>query len=68
MAALGTARHIIEACLNHQSGVIRGVAAIYNRCRYEPEKRAALDLWAAHVSNLVGALTLGSTVALSKAA
>ncbi len=37
MAALGTARHIIEACLNHQSGVIRGVAAIYNRCRYEPE-------------------------------
>jgi integrase len=53
MASLGVAPHVIEACLNHQSGVIRGVAAVYNRCRYEPEKRAALEGWAAHVANLV---------------
>jgi integrase len=52
MARLGVAPHIIEACLNHQSGIIRGVAAVYNRCRYEPEKRAALDLWGAHVAAL----------------
>jgi integrase len=52
MAALGTAPHVIEACLNHQSGVIRGVAAVYNRCRYEPEKRSALDLWGAYVAAL----------------
>lgn len=52
MAGLGTAPHVIEACLNHQSGIIRGVAAVYNRCRYEPEKRAALDLWGAHVAAL----------------
>jgi hypothetical protein len=52
MADLGVQPHVIEARLNHQSGIIRGVAAVYNRCRYEPEKRAALDAWAAHVAAL----------------
>jgi hypothetical protein len=32
-----------------------GVAAVYNRCRYEPEKRAALELWSEHVKTLVTA-------------
>jgi len=53
-----------------RSGVIRGVAAVYNRCRYEPEKRAALDAWAAHVelsAKLAGCLPT-RTVALPKAA
>jgi integrase len=68
MAGLGTAPHVIEACLNHQSGIIRGVAAIYNRCRYEPEKREALTLWAQHVANLSQVPAIGSPVALSKAA
>jgi integrase len=52
MAGLGTAPHVIEACLNHQSGVIRGVTATYNRFNYASEKRAALDLWGAHVAAL----------------
>jgi hypothetical protein len=38
--------------LNHRSGVIRGVAAVYNRHSYSAEKCAALDLWAAHVEQL----------------
>ena len=53
MASLGVAPHVLESCLNHKSGQVRGVAAIYNRYQYEPEKRAALFLWGGHVAALV---------------
>jgi len=46
MAELGVQPHIIEAVLNHVSGHKHGVAGIYNRATYEPEKRQALALWA----------------------
>ena len=41
---------MIEAVLNHASGHKGGVAGVYNRAAYEPEKRAALDRWAEHVN------------------
>ena len=53
MAGLGVQPHVIEAVLNHRSGVIRGVAATYNRFIYAAEKRAALELWGEHVKRLV---------------
>ena len=46
MAELGILPHIIEAILNHVSGHKSGVAGIYNRARYEPEMRSALQRWA----------------------
>jgi hypothetical protein len=46
MAGLGIAPHVVEAVLNHKSGTIKGVAAVYNRYSYATEKRAALDAWA----------------------
>ncbi len=49
MADLGVLPHVIEAVLNHVSGHKAGVAGIYNRSTYAAEKRAALDLWAAHL-------------------
>jgi integrase len=52
MAGLGVQPHVIEACLNHKSGAIRGVAAIYNRFNYASEKRHALDAWAQHVETI----------------
>lgn len=52
MANLGVLPHVIEAVLNHVSGSRAGVAGIYNRASYSAEKRAALDLWAAHVTAL----------------
>jgi integrase len=52
MADLGVQPHVIEAVLNHVSGSKSGVAGIYNRSSYEPEKRRALDLWANHVTAL----------------
>ncbi|MHC2104396.1 hypothetical protein [Methylobacterium sp. CM6246] len=55
MGRLKIEPHVIEAVLNHRSGVIRGVAAIYNRYQYLDEKRAALEAWAAHVETVVDA-------------
>ena len=46
MARLGIAPHVIEKVLNHSSGAISGVAAVYNRYAYTEEKRAALETWA----------------------
>jgi integrase len=54
MAELGVQPHIVEAVLNHQSGHKAGVAGIYNRSTYEREKRLALELWADHLTAVVG--------------
>jgi integrase len=53
MAELGIAPHIVEAVLNHVSGAKAGVAGTYNRAAYAPEKRVALERWAAHILSLV---------------
>ncbi|WP_423414877.1 site-specific integrase [Hyphomicrobium sp. B1] len=52
MAALGVAPHVVEAVLNHRSGIIKGVAAVYNLHRYQDEKRTALEGWARYVELL----------------
>jgi integrase len=61
MADLGVQPHIIEAVLNHISGHKAGVAGIYNRSTYENEKRAALELWAKHVSAAVNGSARGGS-------
>jgi len=53
MAALGIAPHVVDKILNHSSGKIAGVAKIYNRFEYLPERKAALDAWARHVESLI---------------
>jgi integrase len=53
MARLGVAPHIADKILNHQSGTISGVAAVYQRHEFLSERRAALDLWGAHVGGLL---------------
>jgi integrase len=45
---LGVEPHIVEAILGHAVG---GVAGIYNKAKHEGAKRAALDVWGAHVVN-----------------
>jgi integrase len=53
MARLGVAPHVADAVLNHTGGTIRGVAAVYNQYRYGEERKAALELWGAHIAKLV---------------
>jgi integrase len=52
MARLGVAPHVIEKVLNHSSGIISGVAAVYNRHHYTTEIGEALQLWANHVRKI----------------
>jgi integrase len=53
MARLNIPPHVVDKILNHVSGTIRGVAAIYNRYAYLEERRAALEAWSRHVESLV---------------
>ena len=64
MARLAQPIHVVEAVLNHKSGSIRGVAAIYNRYAYAEEKRKALDAWAHFVERLTTSSPASNVVAL----
>src|SRR5690606_19610198 len=52
LARLGTPIHVTEKLLNHVSGTVSGVAAIYNRYSYLDEMRAALVLHDEHLAKL----------------
>ncbi len=52
MAKMGIVPHVVEKVLNHISGTISGVAAVYNRYGYDAEKRAALTRWASLIKKL----------------
>jgi len=67
MADLGVQPHIIEAALNHVSGSKAGVAGIYNRSTYEPEKRAALEKWANYLLMAVAKANGANVTPLRKA-
>lgn len=45
MARLGIAPHVVEKVLNHLSGIISGITAVYLRYGFDAEKREALDAW-----------------------
>jgi len=53
MAMLGVPQPVTEALLNHKTGVVSGVAAIYNVYSYADEKRDALELWNSHVARAI---------------
>lgn len=53
LARLGQPAEVIERVLNHSSGVSSQIHLVYNRHKYEAEKRVALNLWADHIQKLV---------------
>ena len=53
MAELSIRPDVIELCVNHVSGSRGGIAGVYNKSELLPERRAALERWAAHVRGLV---------------
>ena len=52
LGELGVQPHYIEAILNHYSGHRSGVAGVYQRAKYEPEMRSALQRWADHLDKI----------------
>ena len=67
LAGLKFPPHVVEAVLNHKSGTIKGVAAIYNRYDYRSEKRAALDAWARRLDTIVTGSGPANVVELASA-
>lgn len=53
LQALGIPIEVTEAVLNHISGTRAGVAGIYNRYKYGPEKRLALEAWNSRLRELL---------------
>jgi hypothetical protein len=53
MASIGIAPHVVDKILNHSTGKISGIAAIYNRFEYLPERKAALEAWSRHIESLI---------------
>jgi integrase len=49
LADMGFAPHVCDRLLNHITGAIHGVAAVYQRAAFFPERKAALEAWAASV-------------------
>jgi integrase len=50
---LGFAPHVVEAVVNHMSGLAKaGVAGVYNRALYFDDRRRALQNWADYVNGL----------------
>jgi integrase len=52
MARLGVAPHVADKILNHQTGTISGVAAVYQRHEFLAERREALERWGNHVGQI----------------
>ena len=50
---LGVRLEVTEAVLGHVAGSRRGIVGVYQRHRYEPEKRRALDAWARHLAAIL---------------
>jgi integrase len=66
MAETGIAPHVVDKLLNHVSGAIRGIAAVYNRHSYTDERRRALDAWARRLAVIVDAEPGGNVIAFGR--
>src|SRR6266446_6815879 len=66
MAGLGIAPHVVDKILNHVSGTIRGVAAVYNRHGYEAERAAALEAWGSYIESLIRPAAAPNVAGLAK--
>jgi integrase len=42
---LGLSPVVVDKILNHQSGSVRGIAAVYQRGQYLEERRKAMEVW-----------------------
>ena len=56
LQALGISIEVTEAVLNHISRTRAGVAGIYNRYKYEPDKRTALNAWDARLREMLSTM------------
>lgn len=53
LAEMGVLPHVVERLLNHMTGQVSGVAAIYNRATYQDDMKKAVKLWEAHLAKIL---------------
>ena len=53
MAQLGFQPHIVERVLNHVSGAQGGLVGVYQRYEFVPDRKRAMEVWGAHIEQLV---------------
>jgi integrase len=64
---LGVRFEVTKAVLNHVSGSRSGIAGVYQRHGWGPEKPAALGAWARHIEGLIDPATAtGNVIVLPK--
>jgi integrase len=66
MAMLRVPPHVADKIMNHQSGTISGVAAVYQRHEFLDERKAALDNWGNHVQSLVDGVDRDNVINMHK--
>jgi hypothetical protein len=44
---------VVESAVNHVSGHKGGVAGVYNKAVYAPEKRELMEMWGETIAKLV---------------
>jgi integrase len=66
MARLNFPPHVVDKVLNHTSGTIRGVAAVYNRFEYLDERREALEAWGQYLRKLVSPVVGANVIELRR--
>ncbi len=67
MAELGIVPHVADKVLNHQSGTISGVAAVYQRHEYIEERKFALETWGRHIEALVNGIDRQNVISIRAA-
>lgn len=51
---MGVPPHVVEACVNHISGIAKaGVAGVYNKAEYMHERKVAMERWAMELDSIV---------------
>ena len=64
MSKLRVPVEVTEAALNHKSGRVSGVSAVYNRWEYYEEKSEALQKWGDYVEGIVARFSGANVVEL----
>jgi integrase len=59
---LGVLEKVADILINHRARKKGGVAAVYNRYLYMPERKAALELWCRHFDALLSGVVPASNV------
>lgn len=62
MARMGVPPHVADKILNHRSGTISGVAAVYQRHDFLAERKDALERWSAHIASIVRDAKTAATI------